>query len=229
MPCLAIDRRLIGLAVALLLAPRLAEACVFLEDQVADGAAAETTTTSAATAVAPPAAPPAPLTAQQLDFDLLEKPPAGIQVDLAAVNRRRTMLNVHQAVGLGMFAVALANTIVGQLNYSDRFANGPSSGKYELTHTLTASATLLAFAGTGLLALLAPTPIPKEGSGIDRLTVHKISMATAAAGMLAETVLGIYTAKREGHLNQPDFAAAHLAIGYVTFAAISLGVGVIVF
>jgi hypothetical protein len=225
MPYLAMNRRLIGLVVALLLAPRVSEACVFFDDQAVDGASTEASTSSAATAVAPPA----PATAQQLDFDLLEKPPAGIQVDLGAVARRRTMLNVHQAVGLGMFAVALANTVVGQLNYSDRFANGPSSGKYQLAHTLTASATLIAFAGTGLLALLAPTPIPKEGSGIDRLTVHKISMATAAAGMLAETVLGIYTASREGRLNQPDFAAAHLAIGYVTFAAISLGVGVIVF
>jgi hypothetical protein len=127
-----------------------------------------------------------------------------------------------------MFAIALTNTVIGQLNYSDRFANGPSTGRFELTHEITASATLLAFAATGLLALLAPTPIPKEG-GFDRLTVHKLAMGTAAVGMAAEVVLGLYTASREGYLNQPDFAAVHLAIGYLTFAALSLGIGVIVF
>jgi len=47
--------------------------------------------------------------------------------------------------------------------------------------------------------------------------------------MAAEVVLGLYTASREGYLNQPDFAAAHLIIGYFTFAAITLGVGTIIF
>ena len=187
------------------------------------GAEAEPTRSPETTATA--SAPPTP---PSLDFDLLGKAPPGLLVDPAAVSRRRTMLTLHQGVGLGMFAIALANTVVGQLNYSDRFANGPSSGRFELAHEITATATLVTFAGTGLLALLAPTPIPKEG-GFDRLTVHKISMATATAGMVAETILGLYTASREGYLNQPDFAAVHLAIGYLTFAAISLGVGVIVF
>ena len=54
-------------------------------------------------------------------------------------------------------------------------------------------------------------------------------MFTATGGMAAEAVLGLWTRSREGYLNQPDFAAAHLVIGYVTFAAISLGVGAIVF
>ena len=133
-----------------------------------------------------------------------------------------------QGVGLGMFALSLANTVVGQLNYSDRFASGPSTGKYQLAHQITAYGTLVAFAGTGLLAVFAPTPIPKSG-GFDRVWLHKVAMLTATAGMAAETVLGIWTSGREGYLNQPDLAAAHLIIGYVTFAAIALGVGVIVF
>jgi hypothetical protein len=174
---------------------------------------------------APPQVPPK----TALDFDLLEPPKPGLlQVDESALRRRRTLLNWHQGVGLGMFGIALANTVVGQLNYSDRFANGPSTGKYELAHTITAGATVAAFAATGLLAVFAPNPIPKTG-GFDRMTVHKIAMATATAGIAAEAVLGLYTASREGYLNQPNYAAAHLAIGYATFAAIALGVGVIVF
>ena len=170
---------------------------------------------------------PPPKTA--LDFDLLEPPKPGLlRVDEDALRRRRTLLDWHQGVGLGMFGIALANTIVGQLNYSDRFANGPSTGKYELAHTITAGATVAAFAATGLLAVFAPNPIPKAG-GFDRVTLHEIAMGTATAGIAAEAVLGLYTASREGYLNQPGFAAAHLAIGYVTFAAIALGVGVIVF
>jgi hypothetical protein len=173
----------------------------------------------------PGEAPPAQTS---LDFDLLGEPKPAFIVDEAALKRRRTLLNLHQAAGLGMFAIALANTVVGQLNYSDRFAGGPSTGKYEMAHQITAYSTVAAFVATGLLAVFAPNPIPKSG-GFDRVTAHKIAMYTAAAAMAAEVALGIYTAGREGYLNQPDYAAAHLGLGYFTFAAISVGVGVIVF
>jgi hypothetical protein len=162
------------------------------------------------------------------DIDLLGKPPPAPVVDEAAVQRRRLLLNLHQGAGIGMFTIALANTVVGQLNYSDRFANGPSTGRYQLAHQITGYATVGAFAATGLLAAFAPNPLP-HGRGFDRVTLHKLSMMTAAAGMAAETVLGIWTASREGYLNQHDFAAAHLVIGYLTFAALSFGVGAIVF
>jgi hypothetical protein len=165
---------------------------------------------------------------QPLDFELLDNPPPPNQVDEAAIRQRRVLLNIHQGVGLGMYGLALANTVVGQLNYSDRFANGPSTGKYQLAHQITSYGTLGAFAVTGLLAVFAPNPLPK-GGGFDRVSLHKWSMATATAGMAAEGVLGIWTAKREGYLNQQGLATAHLVIGYVTFAALSLGVGAIVF
>lgn len=163
-----------------------------------------------------------------LDFELLEKPPPAPKVDEAAVRRRRTLLLLHQGAGIGLYAVALANTVVGQLNYSDRFASGPSTGRYQLAHQITGYGTLGAFAVTGLLAVFAPNPLPKT-AGFDRVALHEVSMATAAAGMAAEAVLGIWTSQREGYLNQPDMAAAHLVVGYVTFAALTLGVGVIVF
>jgi len=87
---------------------------------------------------------------------------------------------------------------------------------------------VLAFTGTGVLAFLAPTPIPKT-PGFDRVALHKLAMFTAAGGMATEAVLGLWTRSREGYLNQPNFALAHLIIGYVTFAALGLGVGAIVF
>ena len=51
----------------------------------------------------------------------------------------------------------------------------------------------------------------------------------AAAGMLAQGVLGVYTSQREGYLNQEQFAKMHLAIGYGTLAAMTVGVGALVF
>jgi hypothetical protein len=163
-----------------------------------------------------------------LDFDLLgaSKPPP--MVDDGALRLRRRMLTVHQGVGIGLFGLQLATTVVGQLNYNDRFANGPSTGRYESSHAILAYSTLAAFASAGALALLAPSPL-KRSDGWDRARIHKWSMATAAAGMLAQGVLGIATAGREGHANQSGLATAHLAIGYVTLAAVTAGVSALVF
>jgi len=208
------------LVLALLAMPRPAVACVFLDEPGAPQSASQQ----------PKAEEPPPnaVTNPPLDFELLDAKKPLVPVDDAAIRRRRTLLSWHQGVGLGMFAVALANTVVGQLNYSDRFASGPSTGRYQLAHELTAGATVAAFTATGLLALFAPTPLPKT-DGFDRISLHKLATGAAAAGMAAEVVLGLYTASREGYLNQPDFAAAHLIIGYFTFAAITLGVGTIIF
>ena len=181
---------------------------------------------------APEDAPKAPEEQQpppkSLDFELLPESAPPLHVDDSALRQRRSLLNAHQAVGLGMFGIALANTVVGQLNYSDRFASGPSTGKYQMAHQITAYGTVAAFAATGILSALAPNPLPKSG-GFDRGTLHKLSMGVAAGGMAAEAVLGIWTKSREGYLNQPQIATAHLVLGYVTFAAITLGVGTLVF
>jgi hypothetical protein len=218
------------IVLVVLAAPRPAIACVFFDEAAARQDAPK----------AAPARPEAPKTqpgqpetpkaepAPSLDFDLLGESKPAFQVDEAAIRRRRFLLDVHAAVGLGMFALSLANTVVGQLNYSDRFASGPSTGRYQLAHQITAYGTVVAFAGTGLLALFAPTPLPKT-PGFDRVTLHKLAMGAATLGMAAEVVLGIWTSSREGYLNQSNFATAHLVIGYFTFAALSLGVGTFVF
>jgi hypothetical protein len=61
------------------------------------------------------------------------------------------------------------------------------------------------------------------------VTLHKAGMFTASALMLAQVITGILTAGREGHLNQQDIGRVHLAIGYATLAAMTFGVGAIVF
>jgi hypothetical protein len=163
-----------------------------------------------------------------LDFDLLGAPPEVPQVDDSRMHRRRSLLKAHQAVGLGLFALQLATTVVGQLNYSDKYANGPVTGRYELTHSVLAYTNFGVHALNGTLAFLAPKPRAKASRGFDRVTLHKIGMFTATAGMLAQVGLGVYTDRREGYLNQERYAKAHLAVGYATLAAVTVAVGALV-
>jgi hypothetical protein len=165
-----------------------------------------------------------------LDFDLLGAPPPTPPVDDRGMHRRRTMLKWHQGIGLGLFALQVATTAVGQLNYSDKYgSNAPRTAKYEATHAALAFTNLGVFAVNGTIALLAPSPKNEVKRGFDRVSLHKLGMAIAAAGMLAQGATGIYTSSREGYLNQERWAKTHLAIGYATFAAMSVAVGALVF
>jgi hypothetical protein len=140
------------------------------------------------------------------------------------------MLTWHQAVGFGLVGLQLGATVLGQLNYNDKFwGDAPANtNKYRIPHATLSYATLGAFLGAGTLALLAPSPVKKDRK-LDRVMVHRIALFTAAAGMAAQAGLGIYTAKREGYLNQEDAAQIHLAIGYATLAAVATGVGALTF
>jgi len=164
-----------------------------------------------------------------LDFDLLgaATPPAEAP-DSGDMKLRRKLLTAHQAVGLGLVALQLGTTAVGQLNYRDKFGTPANTGKWRVPHAALAYATTAVFALNGALAIAAPAPVKREWR-LDRAMVHRISMFTAAAGMAAQVGLGVYTASREGYVNQRDMAKTHLYIGYGTLAALLTGVGVLVF
>lgn len=171
----------------------------------------------------PVAAPPP----GSLDFDLLGAPAKAERVDEGALRLRRALLNLHQGVGLGMFTLQLATTVVGQLNYNDKFG-GDNTAKYVQPHAILAYSTLATFVAAGTLALLAPSPL-KKSEGFDRVSLHKLAMYTATAGMLAEGILGVVTKNREGYQNQQSIGTAHLVVGYVTLAAVAAGVGALIF
>jgi hypothetical protein len=59
--------------------------------------------------------------------------------------------------------------------------------------------------------------------------LHKIAMAVATAGMVAQVVLGPITGSKEGQLSQRDFALAHQIIGYTTLVATYTGFLVLTF
>ena len=166
-----------------------------------------------------------------LNFDLLGGAAPASEADVAladTLTTRRTMLTLHQTVGLGLLGMMAGSMITGQLNYSDRFG-GPSTGRYESAHQLLVTGTLITFAGAGALAFFAPVPPNRQRDGVDRVLVHEIGMIGATAGMAAEGVLGIWTASREGYSNQSALAGTHLVIGYLTLAFMSAAVGALVF
>ena len=163
-----------------------------------------------------------------LDFDLLgDAPkPAAVAED-PSLRTRRKMLNLHQGLGLGLLGLQLASTVTGQLNYNDKFGVS-NTGRYKATHQFLTYTNLATFAVVGGIALFAPRDKAAKG-GYGRTTIHKVGMAVATAGMIGQGVLGIQTARREGYLDKQDYGRSHLALGYLTLAAMSVAVGAIVF
>lgn len=219
------ERTLLAIAlaiVALAAAPRPAAALPLLDQELSlDGAPRPVLHVALAAA--------APADGPSLDFDLLgDAPKAEIPAEDPSQRTRRKMLTLHQGVGLGLLGLQLATTVVGQLNYNDKFGID-NTGRYKDTHKILAWSNLAAFALTGGIALFAPSAKGPKPSGIGRTTVHKIAMAVATAGMLGQGLLGIQTARREGYLDKQDYGRAHLAVGYATLAAMSVAVGVLVF
>jgi hypothetical protein len=169
-----------------------------------------------------------------LDFDLLESAvpaaaPRLVDRELeVAVARRRTMLTLHQGLGLATLASLAGAVAVGQAHLNDRYLGGGDTGRFRLAHTgLVVSSTTL-FASVGLLGLLAPTPFKKEPRW-DTITFHRIFMSLATVGMLSQVVLGKMTVAHEGRLSQVGLIRAHQVVGYATLGALSAGAVTLVF
>jgi hypothetical protein len=165
-----------------------------------------------------------------MDFDLLGEAPPAPRSDAGPMRRRRWMMKTHQAVGLGLLATQLGTTVVGQLNYNDKFAATPNnSNRYKLSHAILAWSNVTLFAVNGGLGLFAPSPPGRKDVGFDRVKLHKWAVLVASVGMASQAALGLYTVSREGFDNQRSYAKAHLAIGYGTLAALAVGAGAIIF
>lgn len=169
-----------------------------------------------------------------LDFDLMgdaaqanaQKSPEELKKQ-AEIDRkvklRRSLLKAHQGMGFATWALLAATLVIGQLNYLDKFGGGDHSEVYQVPHLTLGIGTTAAFATTGILALAAPNPYPKPIKA-DAALLHKVSMALATAGMVAQMILGPISASQGGKLLQRDLALGHLITGYATFAFMTVGV-----
>jgi hypothetical protein len=169
------------------------------------------------------------------EIDLLPRPAApdaetvarqeALQRDLA---KRSKMLELHQLGGMLTLATLGATVIFGQLNYIDRYGGGGDTRRWYDWHKFSAFTSAAVFAGTGALALFAPSPLAKPAR-LDTVMVHRIAMGVATAGMVTQIILGVVTASKGGSSSQRDFAFAHQVVGYTTFGATAVGFGVLTF
>jgi hypothetical protein len=160
------------------------------------------------------------------DFDLLPKakvPDAATQKELMQkLELRRKMLNLHQLGGFATLGLMGTTVVLGQLNYSDKYGGGGDTERFIVWHRWLGISTAVVFAATGALAVFAPSPLEKPVR-LDTATVHKIALAIASAGILAQIILGPVTASKQGQLSQRDFALAHQIVGYTTLIATATG------
>jgi hypothetical protein len=184
----------------------------------------------------PPEPPPPPPPPQQLEFDLLKKPtveaptvPTAEQLEIEAkVKKRRSMLELHQTLGVITLLGLVGTNVVGQLSLNDRYGGGGDTGQYFWWHLGLAGGTTALFTTVGLLGVLAPSPFQKR-DGFDTTRFHQLMMAVATVGMVVQVGLGIYTRVREGTLDQRAFAITHQVIGYTTLGAMTIGAGGLAF
>jgi hypothetical protein len=176
-----------------------------------------------------PSARPAPAQAQPAptdDFDLLPKekaPDAAAQQELIGkLELRRKMLQLHQLGGFVTLGAMGATVVLGQLNYSDKYGGGGDTERFIVVHRWLGIGTATVFAATAALAVFAPSPLEKPVR-LDTATVHKVALAVASAGILAQIILGPVIASKQGQLSQRDFALAHQIVGYSTFIATAVG------
>ncbi len=178
---------------------------------------------------AQPGAPPGQ------DFELLppqKAPDAAVtareQRLMEELGRRRTMLQLHQYGGYATMATLTAAVVLGQVNYIDKYGGGGGTERWATPHRIAAYTAAGVFTATGLLALFAPSPLEKP-LRVDTVTLHRVAMIVATAGMVAQVVLGRITASKAGQISQRDFARAHQIVGYTTLVATYTGFLVLTF
>lgn len=172
---------------------------------------------------------------QGQDFELLaprkapdEATRARDEALMQQLGRRRTMLQLHQYGGYATMATLTVAVVLGQINYLDKYAGGGDTGRWMTPHAVAAFTAAGVFAATGVLAILAPSPLEKP-LRVDTATLHKIAMAVATAGMVTQIVLGPIIGSKEGQVSQRDWALAHQIVGYTTLVATYTGFLVLTF
>lgn len=143
---------------------------------------------------------------------------------------RRSMMTVHQGLGIATWFALAGTSVVGQLHLNDKYGAGNPNNpnRFERLHLGLAIGSTALFAAGGLLGLLAPRPFdPKRG--FSTITLHRILMGIATLGMAAQIGMGLFAHRLEGSLDQRGIVQAHQILGYSTLGAFTLGAVVLLF
>ncbi|MBZ4334723.1 hypothetical protein [Corallococcus sp. AS-1-12] len=168
-----------------------------------------------------------------LDFDLLtpeaEASKGLLDPDLQKdLEKRRTMLKLHQGLGLAMAGGLTAATVLGQLQFNESFRGGGDNRTLLAWHRGVIIGTSVLFATVGTLGLLAPDPVERPFQW-DTVTFHKIFMSLATAGMITQAILGILATHSYGEITEPKYATAHQVVGYATLGCVAAGIVTLTF
>ncbi|NBD12718.1 MULTISPECIES: hypothetical protein [Corallococcus] len=168
-----------------------------------------------------------------LDFDLLT-PESEASAGLLDPNlegqlkTRRTMLKLHQGLGLAMAGGLTAATVLGQIQFNRSFRGHGDDRSLLAWHRGVVIGTSVLFATVATLGVLAPDPVERAFQW-DTVTFHKIFMSLATAGMITQAVLGILATDSYGELREPKLATAHQVVGYATLGCVAAGIVTLTF
>jgi len=155
--------------------------------------------------------------------------PAVSLEELERLNRRTTLLQWHQGLGLITLALLTGQVIVGSslLNKAEAGEFGESFDSLRRTHLLLGVSSFLTYAGAASLALLAPG-IDRSGA-FDTLTIHKTLALVHGTGMILTPALGIYISQNRERLGDRylTYLRAHQIAGITTWATL-LGAFVVI-
>ncbi|GAB6281984.1 MAG: hypothetical protein STSR0008_07280 [Ignavibacterium sp.] len=148
----------------------------------------------------------------------LRKQPLTSEARKKELQKRRSMLNTHQKLGLLTWVLMAGSVVAGQLtiNNYDRFKN---------VHTAFVGATILGYGATAYFSLFSPPPLIRRKGEHDTVHYHKLLAIIHAAGMIALPILANKIEPPEnGVAFDKSNARAHQIAGYVTFTTFSAAI-----
>ncbi len=170
------------------------------------------------------------------EFDAFLQPLANAEISEAdrLFDRRYKMLRWHQGFALAALGLLTAQTIAGQILYASQrnfslAGLGPNS---RTVHQILGYTSFSTYSVAMALALAAPSA-PERGEKLDAIGWHRILPWVHSSGMMLMPWLGLVTSRlRTDPATNPatldTLQKAHLAAGYVTWAALAGAMFVIV-
>lgn len=153
----------------------------------------------------------------------LRKQPLTSEVRKKELEKRRSMLNTHQKLGLLTWILMAGSVTAGQLTMNNY-------NRFKDVHGALVGATILSYAATAYFSLFSPPPLIRRKGEHDSVHYHKLLAIIHAAGMIALPILANKIEPPEnGVAFDKSNAQAHQIAGYITFTTFSAAILTIFF